>query len=149
MNSASAETGPHEILLVEDNPADVGLLTEAFGSGPAQHNLHVAADADQALAFLRREGEYAEAPRPQLILLDLNLPGKSGLEVLAEIRRDKVFGRLPVVIVTSSRSETEIRNCYDLHCNAYMTKPPNFDGYVELAQLISQYWFSFVQLPSC
>ena len=149
MNLPSAEAGPHEILLVEDNPADIALLTEVFGSGSTQHNIHVAADADQALAFLRREGEYAEARRPHLILLDLNLPGQSGLEVLAAIRRVNVFGRLPVVVITSSRSETDIRNCYDLHCNAYRTKPANFDGYVELARVISQYWLSSVILPSC
>ena len=148
MSYARAEVGAHEILLVEDNPADVVLVREAFTEVLGKCHLNVATNADQALAYLRREREYVQAPRPHLILLDLNLPGRSGIEVLSEIKRDSVFAWLPVVVVTSSRSKADIRKCYDLHCNAYMTKPPTFDGYVELAQRLDEYWFSSVHLPS-
>ena len=136
----------HKILLVDDNPADVALFKQVF---PGQENLdlHVVPDGDAAMAFLRREGEYSDAPRPNLILLDLNLPGMDGRGVLAKVKGDESLRQIPVVILTSSQSEEDVSKCYDLHANAYMRKARDLDGLIALTEEISRYWLSLVVLP--
>ena len=138
---------PVEILLVEDNPADVEITRQGFRKGKIANNLHIAMDAEEAMAFLRREGSSSNAPRPDLILLDLNLPGRDGRELLSDIKSDKDLGEIPVVILTTSNAESDIRQSYKLHANAFMTKPVDFTQFVEMVQSISSYWFSLVLLP--
>lgn len=139
---------PIEILLVEDNPGDVRLTQEAFKEGKVRNELHVVGDGVEALAFLRQEGEYAESPRPDLILLDLNLPRKNGREVLAEIKEDPNLKRIPVVILTASQAEKDILNCYDLHANCYITKPVDLDRFIAAVESIEKFWLTIVKLPS-
>jgi chemotaxis family two-component system response regulator Rcp1 len=144
----SQTTGqPVEILLVEDNPGDVRLAQEALKDAKVHNNLHVAVDGVEALAFLHREGEYADAPHPDLILLDLNLPKKDGREVLAEIKEDENLRRIPVVILTISKAEEDILKTYNLHANCYVTKPLDLDRFVEVVQAIEGFWFTIVRLP--
>ena len=138
---------PVEILLVEDNPADVELTVQGLREGKIANNLHVATDGEQALDFLGRAGEYTAAPRPDLILLDLNLPGKDGRDVLAVIKSDETLRQIPVVVLTTSNAESDILKTYNLHANAFMTKPVSFPDFVELVKAISSYWFSLVVLP--
>lgn len=137
-----------EILLVEDNPADVELTRQGFADGKIANNLHVVSDGDEALAFLRREGEFADAVQPDLILLDLNLPGKDGRTVLEEIKQDEVLRLIPVVVLTTSSAHLDVRKSYQLHANAYMTKPVDFTQFVELVRSIGSYWFTLVRLPT-
>ncbi len=137
-----------EILLVEDNPGDVRLTREALKEGKVLNNLSVAVDGEEALAFLRRQTIYAEAPRPDLILLDLNLPRKDGRQVLAEIKADEQLKRIPVVILTSSSAEEDILRTYDLHANCYITKPVDFDQFVAVVRSIEDFWLTMVKLPS-
>ncbi len=145
---SSRTTGsPVEILLVEDNPGDVRLAQEALKDAKVRNNLHVAMDGVEALAFLRREGKYADAPHPDLILLDLNLPRKDGREVLEEIKSDENLRRIPVVILTMSKAEEDILKTYDLHANCYVTKPLDLDCFIEVVQAIEGFWFSIVRLP--
>jgi chemotaxis family two-component system response regulator Rcp1 len=139
---------PAEILLVEDNPGDVKLTERALKDGRILTHLHVAENGEGALAFLRREGEHADAPRPDLILLDLNLPRKDGREVLAEIKADESLKRIPVVILTTSRSEKDIDRTYDLHANSYIIKPVDLKQFVEVIKLCGNYWLALVELPS-
>ena len=136
-----------EILLVEDNPGDVRLAQEALKDAKVRNNLHVARDGVEALAFLRREGKYADAPRPDLILLDLNLPKKDGREVLAEIKEDENLRRIPVVILTISKDEEDVLKTYNLHANCYVTKPLGLDRFMEVVQAIEDFWLSIVKLP--
>ena len=136
-----------EILLVEDNPGDVRLTREALKDGKIVNNLHVAEDGVEALAFLRREGKYHNAVRPELILLDLNLPKKDGREVLAEIKADKDLKRIPVVILTSSAAEQDIVKSYNLHANCYVTKPVDLDQFINVVKSIEHFWLSVVKLP--
>ena len=138
---------PIEILLVEDNPGDVRLTIEALKEAKVVNNLYVARDGVEALAFLRREGEHADAPRPDLILLDLNLPRKNGREVLAEIKADEKLRRIPVVILTTSASEQDIIETYNLHANCYVTKPVDLDQFVTVVKSIENFWLSIVRLP--
>ena len=137
-----------EILLVEDNPGDVRLTREALKEGKVLNNLSVAVDGEEALAFLRRQTIYAEAPRPDLILLDLNLPRKDGRQVLAEIKADEQLKRIPVVILASSSAEEDILRTYDLHANCYITKPVDFDQFVAVVRSIEDFWLTMVKLPS-
>jgi chemotaxis family two-component system response regulator Rcp1 len=139
---------PIEILLVEDNAGDVRLAVEALKEGKVLNNLSVARDGVDALAFLRREREYAGAPRPDLILLDLNLPKKDGREVLAEIKTDDALKRIPVVILTTSAAEWDIIESYDLHANCYITKPVDLNQFIEMVQSIEDFWLTIVKLPS-
>ncbi len=141
-------TRPIEVLLVEDNPADVRLTEEALKEGKVRNRLHSVPDGVEALAFLRREGRYADAVRPDLILLDLNLPRKSGREVLGEIKTDRALRHIPVVILTSSEAEKDIAQAYDLHANCYVTKPVDLDRFIEVVKSIEGFWFSIVKLPS-
>jgi two-component system response regulator len=138
---------PIEILLVEDSPADVLITREAFEEAKLLNTLHVVEDGVQALEFLRRQGSYADAPRPDLILLDLNLPRKNGREVLAEIKADKDFKSIPVIILTTSSADEDILNAYDLHANCYVIKPVGFDNFLKAVQSIQDFWFSVVALP--
>jgi chemotaxis family two-component system response regulator Rcp1 len=136
-----------EILLVEDNPGDVRLTREALKDGKIVNNLHVAEDGVDALAFLRREGKHHNAVRPELILLDLNLPKKDGREVLAEIKADKELKRIPVVILTSSAAEQDIVRSYNLHANCYVTKPVDLDQFINVVKSIEHFWLTVVKLP--
>ncbi|MDY7225763.1 response regulator [Hyalangium rubrum] len=144
----SAEFGrPIEILLVEDNPGDVRLTIEALKEGKVRNNLSVAKDGVEALAFLRKEGSFAHSTRPDLILLDLNLPRKDGREVLAEIKEDAVLRRIPVVVLTTSKAEEDILRTYDLHANCYITKPVDLEQFISVVRSIDDFWLSVVRLP--
>ena len=139
---------PVEILLVEDNPDDVALTEEALRVGKVWNNLSVARDGVEALQFLRRTGEYTDAPHPDLILLDLNLPRKDGHEVLAEIKVDDDLKHIPVVVLTTSQAEQDIISSYELHANCYVTKPVDLDEFIKIVQSIQEFWFTIVKLPS-
>ena len=151
MSGRSGESGiqpsPVEILLVEDSPADVRLTIEALRDAKVRNNLHVAQDGEEALAFLRREGEHAEAVRPDLILLDLNLPKKDGREVLEEVKADPQLRRIPVVVLTTSEAEQDILRSYDLHANCYITKPVDLDQFITVVRTIEDFWLTIVKLP--
>jgi chemotaxis family two-component system response regulator Rcp1 len=138
---------PIEILLVEDNPGDIRLTREGLKEGRIFNNLSVVEDGVEAMAFLRREGEYADAPHPDLILLDLNLPKKDGREVLKEIKSDPKLRRIPVVILTTSRAEEDIMGTYDQHANCYIIKPVDFDQFVNVVKSIEDFWLTIVRLP--
>lgn len=139
---------PIEILLVEDNPADVRLTQEALKEGKVRNNLHVARDGIEAMEFLRRSGKFAGAVRPDLILLDLNLPRKDGREVLSDIKRDPDLKSIPVVVLTTSSAETDIFKSYTLHANCYITKPVDLDQFVQVVKSIDDFWLTVVRLPS-
>ena len=138
---------PIEILLVEDNPGDVDLAREALETGKVRNTLNVVGDGEAALAFLRRQGQYAGVPRPGLVLLDLNLPRKDGREVLSEIKTDPHLRRIPVVILTSSKAEEDILKTYDLHANCFITKPIDLNQFIKVVQAIETFWFTIVELP--
>jgi chemotaxis family two-component system response regulator Rcp1 len=138
---------PIEILLVEDNPGDVRLTKEALKESKIRNTLHVAEDGVEAIAFLRKEGKYATMPRPDIIILDLNLPRKDGREVLAEIKVDEDLKRIPVVVLTTSRAEEDILKTYNLHANCYITKPVNLDQFVKIVSAIEDFWLTIVKLP--
>jgi len=137
-----------QILLVEDDPGDVLITREAFADNKVRNQLSVVSDGEAALAFLRREASYAEAPRPDLILLDLNLPRKAGHEVLAEIKSDSDLQRIPVVVLTTSDAEEDILRSYDLHANAYVTKPVDFDCFLSVVRQIDEFFVTVVKLPA-
>jgi chemotaxis family two-component system response regulator Rcp1 len=136
-----------EILMVEDNPGDVRLTQEALKEGKVLNNMHVAEDGVEAMAFLRREGKYADVPRPDVILLDLNLPRKDGREVLAEIKEDPNLRRIPVVVLTVSKAEEDILKTYDLNANCYIIKPINLDQFIKVVKSIEEFWLTIVTLP--
>ncbi len=138
---------PIEILMVEDNPGDVRLTVEALKEGKVRNKLHVVEDGVEAMAFLRGEGEYADAPRPDLILLDLNLPKKDGREVLAEIKGDPNLRRIPVVVLTVSEANEDILKTYDLHANCYVTKPVDLDQFIVVVKSVEDFWLTIVKLP--
>ena len=135
------------ILLVEDNPGDSDLAREALESSKMNNNLQVVDDGEKAMAFLRQEGSYADAPRPDLILLDLNLPKKDGRQVLAEIKSDEHLKRIPVVILTTSRAEEDVLKTYNLHANCYITKPIDLNQFLHVVKSIEDFWLSIVVLP--
>jgi chemotaxis family two-component system response regulator Rcp1 len=136
-----------DILLIEDNPSDVYLTEEALKAVGAVSRLHVATDGIEGLSFLRREGIHAEAPRPDLILLDLNLPRMDGRRVLAEIKDDEELRRIPVIVLTTSNAPSDVVKCYDLHANCYIVKPVDFDRFETVIRAIEEFWFQFVTLP--
>jgi two-component system, chemotaxis family, response regulator Rcp1 len=138
---------PVEILLVEDNPADVRLTVEVLRDGRVQNHLSVARDGVEALAFLRREGRYAGAARPDLILLDLNLPGKDGREVLAEVKSSPDLKAIPVIVLTTSADDRDVARSYELHANSYITKPVDFDQFLAAVRSIEDFWLTRVRLP--
>jgi CheY-like chemotaxis protein len=137
-----------EILLVEDNPGDVRLTKEALKEGKVYSNLHWAQDGVEALEFLRRRGKFAAAPRPDIILLDLNLPKKDGREVLSEIKNDDDLKRIPVVILTTSKAEEDVLRSYELHANCYVTKPVDLEKFIVVVQSIDRFWLTVVTLPN-
>jgi two-component system, chemotaxis family, response regulator Rcp1 len=147
MNLHSQSNGSAKILLVEDNPGDVRLTREALKEGKILNDLSVVGDGVEALAFLRREDGYAGAERPDLILLDLNLPKKDGREVLEEIKGDGDLKKIPVVVLTTSAAERDVLNAYDLHANCYITKPVDLGQFMKVVQLIEDFWLTIVKLP--
>ena len=147
MTGRQGECRPIEILMVEDNPGDVRLAMEALKEGKVRNHLHTVSDGEEALAFLRRQGPYAQVPRPDLILLDLNLPKKTGQEVLAEIKEDPDLRRIPVVILTVSEAEADILKTYNLHANCYITKPVDLDRFIEVVKSVEDFWLTVVMLP--
>ena len=138
---------PIEILMVEDNPGDVRLTIEALQEGKVRNNLTTVEDGEAAMKFLRRQGPYSKVPRPDLVLLDLNLPKKNGREVLAEIKDDPDLKRIPVVILTVSEAEQDIIKSYNLHANCYITKPVNLEQFIKVVRSIEDFWLSIVMLP--
>jgi CheY-like chemotaxis protein len=147
MESIGKDAKPIEVLLVEDSPGDVRLTREAFKDAKVHINLHVASDGAEAMIFLRREGIHANTARPDLILLDLNLPKKDGREVLEEIKESLSLKTIPVVILTTSASEADILQSYEHHANCYITKPVNLDGFLKVVNSIDSFWLSIVKLP--
>jgi two-component system, chemotaxis family, response regulator Rcp1 len=144
----AAVTTPIEILMVEDSPGDVRLTKEALKEAKVLNHISVCEDGVEAMAFLRREGPYAEAPRPDLILLDLNLPRKDGREVLAEIRSDPALTQIPVVVLTTSRAEQDVLRSYALHANCYVTKPVDLDQFISVIQSVETFWLTVARLPT-
>jgi len=138
---------PVEVLLVEDNTGDVRLTLEAMKEGKVINNLSIASDGVEAMAFLRKEGRYKDASRPDIILLDLNLPKKDGREVLAEIKADPSLRLIPVVVLTTSQAEEDILRTYNLHANCYVTKPVDLEQFINVVKSINDFWFSVVKLP--
>jgi CheY-like chemotaxis protein len=142
------DTQPIKILLVEDNPGDARLTAEALRDGKVRNELHVVPDGVEALAFLRREGAYAGKPRPDLMLLDLNMPRKNGRQVLEEVKRDEDLRRIPVVVLTTSQAERDIMMSYDLHANCYVSKPVDFEEFIRAVRGIEDFWLTIVRLPA-
>jgi chemotaxis family two-component system response regulator Rcp1 len=142
------KTKPIEILLVEDNPGDARLTVEALKESKLLNNLHHVGDGQQAIAFLKQQAPHQNAPRPDIILLDLNLPKKSGHEVLSEVKADPNLKAIPVVVLTSSEAERDIVMTYKLHANCYITKPVDLDKFISIIQKIEQFWMTIVKLPA-
>jgi chemotaxis family two-component system response regulator Rcp1 len=147
MQSTLPRSATFEVLLVEDSPGDVRLTQEAFKDAKVHINLHVASDGAEAMAFLNREGRFADNPRPDLILLDLNLPKKSGREVLEEIKGSLELRSIPVVILTTSSAEEDVLRSYQLHANCYINKPVGLEGFLQIVKSIDNFWLSVVHLP--
>jgi CheY-like chemotaxis protein len=139
---------PIEVLLVEDDPGDVLLIREAFDFNKVHNNLNVVSDGEQALAYLRGTGDYSDRIRPDLVLLDLNLPRKDGREVLAEVKTDPDLRTIPIVVLTTSEAEEDVLKSYQLHANAYVTKPVDFERFVSIVRQIDDFFVSVVRLPS-
>jgi chemotaxis family two-component system response regulator Rcp1 len=146
MNNGSGK--PIEILLVEDNPGDVRLTVEALKEGKLRNHMSVVGDGEAALSYLRKEVGYEDAVRPDLVLLDLNLPSKDGREVLADMKSDPDLRRIPVVVLTTSEAEEDILKTYNLHANCYITKPVDLDQFITVVRSIEAFWFSVVSLPT-
>jgi CheY-like chemotaxis protein len=146
--SPASRAEPVQILLVEDSPGDIRLTREVLRDAKIANELHIVGDGEQAMAFLRREGDYADVRRPDLILLDLNLPRKDGREVLAELKDDPELGMIPVVVLTTSEAEEDIVRSYRLHANAYVSKPVDFDRFIEVVRQIDDFFVSVVKLPN-
>ena len=147
MSSMENSTRSIEILLVEDNPGDARLTIEAMREAKMRNRMHVVEDGVEAMEFLRRQGRFGEAPRPDLILLDLNLPRKDGREVLAEVKGDPELRRIPVVILTTSQAEEDVVRAYDLHANCYVTKPVDLAQFMKIVAQIDEFWVNVVTLP--
>jgi chemotaxis family two-component system response regulator Rcp1 len=139
---------PIDILLIEDNLGDIDLAREALGTGKLHNSLHVVQDGVAAMDFLNRKGKYVDSPRPDLIILDLNLPKKDGRQVLAEIKEDESLKRIPVVILTTSRAEEDVLKTYNLHANCYITKPIDMKQFLHVVRSIEEFWLSIVVLPN-
>lgn len=147
MSSNEVNSRSIEILLVEDNPGDARLTIEAMREAKMSNRIHVVEDGVEAMQFLRREGRFGDAPRPDLILLDLNLPKKDGRAVLAEVKADPALRRIPVVVLTTSRAEEDVLKAYDLHANAYVTKPVDLAQFMKIVAQIEEFWIKVVVLP--
>jgi two-component system response regulator len=139
---------PIEILLVEDSSTDVMLAEEALEHAKMRNNLHIVKDGVEAMAFLRHEGQYADAPRPDLVLLDLNMPRKDGREVLAEVKADDDLKSIPIVVLTTSQAQEDVLKAYGLHANCYISKPVDFEQFTNVVRAIDQFWFTVVTLPT-
>jgi CheY-like chemotaxis protein len=139
---------PVEILLVEDNAGDVGLIEEVFEEAKIWNNLHIAEDGEEAVLYLHGEGKFSGSPRPDIIILDLNLPNKDGREVLREVKGDSNLKNIPVIVLTTSNAEKDILRAYELHANAYVTKPLDFDQFINVVGSIVNFWLEVVQLPT-
>jgi CheY-like chemotaxis protein len=146
-NGRTSDSSPIEILLVEDNPGDVRLTQEALREGKLHNRLSVCDDGAKAIDFLHRRGPYAEAPRPDLILLDLNLPKKDGRQVLSEIKADESLRRIPVVVLTSSQADEDVIKAYDLQVNCYITKPIELTQFLSVVKAIEDFWLTIVKMP--
>ncbi len=144
---ALEEGRPVQILLVEDNPGDVRLTKEALKEAKVRVHMMVAEDGEKGLAMLRRQGQYAESPRPDLVFLDLNLPRKDGRELLADIKEDPALRRIPVVVLTTSQAEQDIVRSYNLHANCYVTKPLDLEQFLHVVKAIESFWLTIVKLP--
>jgi CheY-like chemotaxis protein len=138
---------PIEILLVEDNPGDVRLTQEAFKEGRMYNNMNVVGDGMEAMEFLRRQGAHTNAPRPDLILLDLNMPKKNGFEVLSEVKKDPSMRYIPIIVLTTSKAEQDIVKTYNEHANCFITKPVDLDQFFEIVKTIQDFWLTIVKLP--
>ena len=147
MSEQECNGEPADILLVEDNPGDVRLTKEAFREGCLANTLHVVGDGIEALDFVYRRGDYTDAPRPDIVLLDLNLPRKNGDEVLEEIKDEPDLRPIPVIVLTSSRAQEDVAKSYDLRANAYLTKPVDPDEFIDIIRSFEQFWLSIVRLP--
>ena len=147
MSTMQNNTQPIEILLVEDNPGDARLTLEAMREAKVHNRIHVVEDGVEAMEFLRRQGRFGDAPRPDLILLDLNLPRKDGREVLAEVKADPELKRIPVVVLTTSRAEEDVLRAYNLHANCYVTKPVDLEQFMKIVGQIDEFWVKVVTLP--
>ena len=147
MSSLENNVKPVEILLVEDNPGDARLTIEAMREAKVRNRLHVVEDGVEAMEYLRRQGRFIDALRPDLILLDLNLPRKDGSEVLAEVKSDPDLKRIPVVVLTTSRNEEDVLRAYDLHANCFITKPIDLDQFMKVVKSIVDFWLTIVKLP--
>lgn len=147
MSTTDRPVRPIEVLLVEDDEGDVLMTREALAEGKVLNRLSVVNDGVEAVAFLRQEGAYGEAARPDLILLDLNLPKKDGRQVLEEVKEDENLRRIPVIVLTTSAADEDVRRSYNLHANAYVTKPVDFDRFVEVIRRIDDFFISVVRLP--
>jgi CheY-like chemotaxis protein len=144
----ASESDPVEILLVEDNPGDVRLTREGLRETSMRNRLHVVSDGEEAMAFLYQQGGHAGAVRPDLILLDLNLPGKDGRQVLAEVKSDPTLNRIPVVVLSTSADDADVAHAYDHHANCYVTKPVDLHGFIQAVRAVENYWVETVRLPS-
>jgi len=140
--------GVIDILLVEDNPGDIRLTREVFKEGKVRNNLHVCCDGEEAMDYLQLRGKYADAVRPDLVLLDLNLPRKDGRQVLQEVKQDPILRTIPIVILTTSAAEQDILRSYNLHANCYITKPVDLNQFVRVVNYIQDYWLEIVKLPT-
>jgi CheY-like chemotaxis protein len=138
---------PVEILLAEDNPGDVALTRRALRHSKVHNNLHVVQDGEEAMRFLRREGDHSEAPRPDLVLLDINMPRKTGLEVLEDVKSDQDLRTIPVCMLTTSEDDQDILAAYARHANAFVKKPVDLEQFVEVVRQIEEFWFTIVKLP--
>ncbi len=147
MSSPEPPPSPVVVLLVEDDPGDVLMIREAFDENKVRNELHVCSDGEDALTFLRQEGPHEAAPRPDLVLLDLNLPRRDGREVLAEIKADDRLRTIPVVVLTTSEAEEDVLRSYALHANAYVTKPVDFDRFIDVVRQIDEFFVTVVKLP--
>ncbi len=145
MNRKDAD--PAVILIIEDNPGDVELIRQAFKNFKILNSLENVSDGEKAMQFLKKEGSYKNAPRPDMILLDLNLPRKDGREVLSDIKNDPGLKSIPIIVLTSSSAEEDVVKAYDLHANCYIKKPVDFDGLMNVVQSIDNFWFTIVRLP--
>ena len=148
MTIKPGDSPPVEILLVEDNPGDYRLTQEALREGKVYNNLYWAQDGVEALEFLRQRGRYSDVPRPDIVLLDLNLPKKDGREVLQDIKNDEKLKRIPVVILTTSKAEEDVLKSYNLHANCYVTKPVDLEQFIVVVKSIDMFWLTVVTLPN-
>jgi two-component system response regulator len=146
--NAITSSRPIEILLVEDSATDVMLAEEALEKAKMRNNLHVVKDGVEAMAFLRQQGKYTDVPRPDLVLLDLNMPRKDGREVLAEVKEDDDLKSIPVVVLTTSQAQEDVLKAYGLHANCYISKPVDFQQFTNVVRAIDQFWFTVVTLPT-